>query len=118
MVLKEGDNAATFNMTVDDDKKSKLYYFKGKNVAHYFYPKDNTTGCNKEAIGFTGSIAKLNYAIAFVISASKDPVENQIKFRDKYSLKAPLTTDKTGSSCQNYVVWAKKMNYSNACMQV
>jgi peroxiredoxin Q/BCP len=108
MALKEGDNAPAFNLSADEGKISKLSYSKGKKVVLYFYPKDDTPGCIKETIGFTETIAKFKRAGAVVIEASKDIMENHVKFRDKYSLKVPLISDEDGSLCEDYGVWAKR----------
>ena len=118
MTLKEGDKAPTFNRPTDDGTNAKLSDFKGKKVVLYFYPKDDTPGCAKEAIGFTESLAKFKRAGAVVIGASKDTVEKHVKFRDKYALKIPLISDEDGSLCEAYGVWTEKMNYGKTYMGI
>jgi peroxiredoxin len=87
-------------------------------VVLYFYPKDGTPGCIKEAIGLTESITKFKRAGAVVIGASKDTLENHVNIRDKYSLQVPLIRDEDGSLCEDYGVWTKKMNYRRASMRI
>jgi len=118
MPLKEGDKAPAFNLPADNGKNVKLSNFKGKKVVLYFYPKDDTPGCTKEAIGFTESLAKFKRAGAVVIGASKDTVEKHAKFRDKHDLKIPLVSDEDGSLCKDYGVWKKKMNYGKSYMGI
>ncbi len=118
MPLKEGDKAPAFNLPADNGKNVKLSDFKGKKVVLYFYPKDDTQGCTKEAIGFTESLAKFKRAGAVVIGASKDTVEKHAKFRDKHDLKIPLVSDEDGSLCKDYGVWKKKMNYGKSYMGI
>jgi len=118
MALEEGDKAPAFNLPADDGNKIKLSDFKGKKVVLYFYPKDDTPGCTKEAISFTESLAKFKRAGTMVIGASKDTVEKHAKFRDKHALKIPLVSDEDGSLCKNYGVWTKKMNYGKSYMGI
>ncbi len=118
MAIKEGDKAPAFNLPTDNGKKLKLSDIKGKKVVLYFYPRDDTPGCTKEAIGFTESLAKFKRAGAVVIGASKDTVEKHAKFRDKYDLKIPLISDEDGSLCKDYGVWKKKMNYGKSYMGI
>ena len=118
MALNEGDKAPAFNLPTDDGNKAKLSDFRGKKVVLYFYPKDDTPGCTKEAIGFTEALAKFKRAGAVVIGASKDTVEKHVKFRDKYALKIPLISDEDGSLCMDYGVWTEKMNYGKTYMGI
>jgi len=118
MALTEGDKAPAFDLPSDSGKNVKLSEFKGKKVVLYFYPKDDTPGCTKEAIGFTEALAKFKRAGAVVIGASKDTAEKHGKFRDKYELKIPLVSDEDGSLCMDYGVWAKKMNYGKSYMGI
>lgn len=118
MALTEGDKAPAFDLPSDSGKNVKLSAFKGKKVVLYFYPKDDTPGCTKEAVGFTEALAKFKRAGAVVIGASKDTVEKHGKFRDKYELKIPLVSDEDGSLCKDYGVWAKKMNYGKSYMGI
>jgi peroxiredoxin Q/BCP len=118
MALEEGDKAPAFNLPSDSGKNLKLSDFKGKKVVLYFYPKDDTPGCTKEAIGFTETLAKFKRAGAVVIGASKDTVEKHQKFRAKHDLKIPLISDEEGSLCKDYGVWTKKMNYGKTYMGI
>ncbi|MDA0367500.1 MAG: thioredoxin-dependent thiol peroxidase [Proteobacteria bacterium] len=118
MALSEGDKAPAFNLPSDGGKNLKLSDYKGKKLVLYFYPKDDTPGCTKEAIGFSEDAAKFKRAGAVVIGASKDTVAKHEKFRDKYGLKIPLVSDEDGSLCDDYGVWTTKMNYGKSYMGI
>ena len=118
MALNEGDKAPAFDLPSDSGKNVKLSDYKGKKVVLYFYPKDDTPGCTKEAIGFTEALATFKRAGAVVIGASKDTAEKHGKFRDKYDLKILLVSDEDGSLCEDYGVWAKKLNYGKSYMGI
>ena len=118
MTVDAGDKAPDFTMATDGGGKLSLKPLKGRKVVLYFYPKDDTPGCTKEAIGFTESLAKFKRAGAVVIGASKDTVDKHVKFRDKYALKIPLISDEDGSLCEDYGVWTEKMNYGKTYMGI
>ena len=118
MTLKEGDKAPQFDLPTDGGKRLSLSELKGKKVVLYFYPKDDTPGCTKEAIGFTEALPKFKRAGAVILGASKDPVEKHAKFRTKYDLKIPLLSDEDGTLCKDYGVWTKKMNYGKSYMGI
>ena len=118
MTLSAGDKAPDFTMPIDGGGMVSLAGLKGRPVVLYFYPRDDTPGCTKEAIGFTEALATFKRAGAVVIGASKDTAEKHGKFRDKYDLKIPLVSDEDGSLCEDYGVWAKKMNYGKSYMGI
>src|SRR5262245_15967632 len=92
-MLKEGDKAPAFELESDAGSKIKLSDFKGKKLVLYFYPRDNTPGCTREAIGFSEAVDKITAAGATVLGVSKDSVKSHGSFRDKYSLKIKLLSD-------------------------
>ena len=117
-MISIGDNAPQFTLSTNGGGQFSFAEAAGKYLVLYFYPKDDTPGCTKEAIGFTESLAKFKRAGAVVIGASKDTVEKHVKFRDKYALKIPLISDEDGSLCEAYGVWTEKMNYGKTYMGI
>ena len=107
MALKEGDKAPAFTAETDEGTIS-LKDLKGQNVILYFYPKDNTPGCTKEACGFRDNLNKFKRAQAAVFGVSRDSIEKHKKFREKYDLTFPLISDEDGKICESYGVWKEK----------
>ena len=95
--LAIGDKAPDFTLPGDGGQNIKLSDYKGKNVVLYFYPKDDTPGCTKEACGFRDQISDFEGLDAVVIGASKDSVKRHDKFKDKYDLNFPLVSDEEGT---------------------
>ncbi|CAE7593953.1 bcp [Symbiodinium microadriaticum] len=118
MTLDVGDKAPAFSLPVNGDGTFSLKDAKGKKLVLYFYPKDDTPGCTKEAIGFTEQLAKFKRAGALVVGVSKDTVAKHDKFIDKYDLKIPLISDEDGSLCEAYGVWVEKKNYGRTYMGI
>ncbi len=92
-MLKEGDKAPAFSLDSDSGKKISLSDFKGKKLVVYFYPRDNTPGCTREAIAFSGAREAFAKAGATVLGVSKDSVASHCKFRDQHALSIPLLSD-------------------------
>ena len=109
--LNPGDKAPEFSMPTDSSGTVTLSDFKGKSVVLYFYPKDDTPGCTKEAIGFSGKIDEFEAAGAVVIGVSKDTAAKHGKFRTKHDLKVILASDAEGDVCERYGVWKEKSMY-------
>ena len=116
--LKVGDAAPGFTLPRDGGGKISLSSLKGKTVVVYFYPKDDTPGCTKEAIGFTEKISDFEAAGATVIGISKDTVAKHEKFRDKHGLKVILASDEDGAVCESYGVWVEKSLYGRKYMGI
>ncbi len=117
-MLKEGDKAPDFELPRDGGATVKLTQFKGKPVVVYFYPKDDTSGCTKEAIGFSEMIDAFHEAGAEVIGISPDSVKSHDKFRDKHDLKVILLADEEKRAIEAYGVWAQKSMYGRSYMGV
>ena len=116
--LTPGDKAPGFTLPADGGRTVSLSEFSGKSVILYFYPKDDTPGCTKEAIGFTEAAADFDAAGAVVIGVSKDTVAKHDKFRDKHALKVILVSDAEGDVCERYGVWAEKQMYGKTYMGI
>jgi len=117
-MLQDGDKAPGFELPRDGGEKVKLSDFKGKPVIVYFYPKDDTSGCTKEAVGFSQAIAAFNEAGAEVIGISPDSVKSHDKFRDKHDLKVILLSDEEKQAIEAYGVWVEKKMYGRTYMGV
>ena len=109
--LNPGDKAPDFSMPTDGAQTVTLSDFKGKSVVLFFYPKDDTPGCTKEAIGFSEKIDEFEAAGAVVIGVSKDTAAKHGKFRTKHDLKVILASDAEGDVCERYGVWKEKSMY-------
>ncbi len=116
--LKEGAKAPSFSILNDKGEKVSLKDYAGKNLVLYFYPKDDTPGCTKEACDFTSSLSQFNKLNAIVLGVSKDSVESHVKFKNKYKIKFPLLSDVDGKLCEKYGVWQEKMNYGKKYMGI
>ena len=91
---------------------------KGKNVILYFYPKDDTPGCTKEACAFQESLPDFSGADEVVIGVSKDSEASHDKFKKKYGLDFALVSDGDGAICEAFGVWVEKMNYGKKYMGI
>lgn len=109
--LKPGDNAPEFSMPTDNAGTVSLSDFKGKSVVLYFYPKDDTPGCTKEAIGFSEKVDEFEAAGAVVIGVSKDTAAKHGKFRAKHALEVMLASDAEGDVTERYGAWQEKQMY-------
>ena len=109
-MVKEGDKAPSFNMPTNTGEEVSLSKLKGQKIVLYFYPRDDTPGCTKEACGFRDDLLKYKKAGAVVIGVSKDSVESHQKFIDKYDLNFILATD-DGNVCEKYDAWLLKNMY-------
>ncbi len=115
---KPGDKAPDFNAPTDDGESLKLSSLKGKNVILYFYPKDDTPGCTKEACGFRDTMDQLGDANAVVVGVSKDSIKRHDNFKAKYDLNFRLVSDEDGKICEAYGVWVEKKNYGRTYMGI
>ncbi len=116
--LAPGAKAPAFSMETDDGSKIALKDLKGKKIVLYFYPKDDTPGCTKEAIAFSEEIAKFKRAGAVIIGVSKDSVSKHQKFKDKHDLKVTLAADEDGKVVEKYGVWVEKNMYGRKYMGI
>jgi peroxiredoxin Q/BCP len=116
--LSAGDKAPAFKLPGAGAAAVSLASLKGKTVVVYFYPKDDTTGCTREAIDFTGLKADFEAAGAVVIGVSPDSVESHAKFAAKHELDVMLLSDESKEMLEAYGVWAEKSMYGRKYMGV
>jgi len=106
--LKKGDPAPDFTAPTNGDGRIALSDFKGKHVILYFYPKDDTPGCTKEACAFRDSFAAFKKKGAAVLGVSVDSVKSHDKFAEKFKLPFTLVSDEEKKIVQAYGVWGEK----------
>ena len=116
--LEVGSKAPSFTLVSDSGKKIKLSDFKGQPVVLYFYPKDDTPGCTKEACAFRDASEQLEEFGAVVLGVSPDDEASHVKFRDKYGLNFPLLADPDHSVAEIYGAWREKNMYGKKSMGV
>ncbi len=116
--LKIGNKAPDFTLPTDGGGSVKLSSFKGQPVVLYFYPKDDTSGCTKEACDFRDNLTTFKRLKVQVIGVSKDSVKKHDKFKEKYELTFPLASDEDGKVCDKYGVWVEKSMYGRKYMGI
>ena len=117
-MLEVGTKAPAFELPDQNGQVHTLEEFKGKKVVLYFYPKDNTPGCTKQACGFGEMYPQFLEKDAIVIGISKDSVASHKKFEEKYSLPFVLLSDTELEAIQAYDVWKEKNMYGKKVMGV
>jgi peroxiredoxin Q/BCP len=108
LTLKEGDKAPEFSAAASGGGTISLADFRGRNVILYFYPKDDTPGCTKEACAFRDEFAAFKKQGAVILGVSTDPVKAHDKFTDKFKLPFPLLADVDKKIVEAYGVWGEK----------
>jgi len=106
-----GEPAPDFSLRSVDGKVVSLKELRGKKVVLYFYPKDDTPGCTKEACSFRDNLGRVTSKGAIVLGVSRDDTVSHVKFREKYDLNFPLLSDDKGRVTEAYGVWKKKNLY-------
>ena len=117
-MLSIGDPAPDFTLPRDGGGEITLSALQPKAVVLYFYPKDDTSGCTKEAIAFTEAVGDFDAAGATIVGVSKDPVKKHDKFIAKHELKIPLVSDEESDGCEQYGVWVEKSMYGKKYMGI
>jgi len=117
-MLEVGSKAPEFTLMDKDGKAVSLSDFRGKKVVLYFYPKDNTPGCTRQACAFGGTYEEFRNLNAVVIGVSKDSVASHQKFAEKYDLPFVLLSDPERKAIEAYGVWQEKKNYGKVSMGV
>ncbi|MGN0695975.1 MAG: thioredoxin-dependent thiol peroxidase [Oscillospiraceae bacterium] len=117
-MLETGTKAPTFSLPDQNGNIRTLEEFRGKKVILYFYPKDNTAGCTKQACGFGELLPQFTEKGAVIIGVSKDSVASHKRFEEKFSLPFTLLSDTELSCIKAYDVWQEKKNYGKVSMGV
>jgi len=117
-MLKSGSKAPQFTLESDAGETVSLKDFAGKKVVLYFYPRDSTPGCTREACSFTENISALKKAGAVVLGVSADSVASHQKFKSKYKLAFPLLSDPKKEVIEKYGVWQEKSLYGKKMMGI
>jgi len=116
MDLKPGDKAPKFRLASDAGGEVSTTALRGKPFVLYFYPKDDTAGCTKEAIGFSENLKKFEALGIAVIGVSKDTTASHDRFKTKYKLKIALASDPETKTAADYGVWVEKSMYGRKYM--
>jgi peroxiredoxin Q/BCP len=108
IALKAGDPAPPFTVPATDGTEVRLSDYIGRHVILFFYPKDDTPGCTKEACAFRDAYSEFQEAGAVVLGVSIDPVKSHVRFTEKFRLPFPLLSDEVKGVVQAYGVWGQK----------
>ena len=111
MPLDAGAPAPDFDLPDENGQIHRLSDYRGKVVVLYFYPKDNTPGCTREAVGFRDMYAQFQQAGVVILGVSPDPPERHVRFKTKHDLPFTLLADSEHKVCEMYDVWKKKKNF-------
>ena len=117
-MLNIGDKAPNFTLPDKDGNNISLSDFLGKKVILYFYPKDNTPGCTKQACGFSENIQEFENNNTVIIGISKDSQKSHQSFTQKYDLKINLLSDVERQAIESYGVWQEKKLYGKVSMGI
>ncbi len=117
-MVEPGSPAPDFTLPSDTEGDVTLSDFRGRSVVLYFYPKDDTSGCTRQACGIRDSLPRFDEVDAVVLGVSPDSVESHAKFRAKHDLNFPLLADEDHEVSQAYGVWKEKQMYGNTYMGI
>jgi peroxiredoxin Q/BCP len=116
--VEPGQRAPAFNLTADNGSQVRLSELKGRPIVLYFYPKDDTPGCTREACAFRDRQTQLEQSGAIVLGISGDSIESHARFRDKYQLNFPLLADEKHHVAEKYGAWREKNMYGKKSMGI
>ncbi len=116
--VEVGAMAPAFSLPTDTGGEASLAALKGKTVVLYFYPKDDTAGCTREAAEFSAALPRFKRAGVVVLGVSKDSPEKHAKFRAKHDLKVDLASDEDGATIETYQSWVEKTLYGRKYMGI
>ena len=117
-LLKPGQQAPEIALQSDEGRQVKLTDFRGKKVVLYFYPKDDTSGCTKEACAFRDSASEIQRRGAVVLGVSADSAASHRRFKEKFRLSFPLLCDEDRTVVKTYGIWKEKSLYGRTYMGI
>jgi len=117
-MLEVGTQAPEFSLPDQDGKTHQLSDYRGKWIVLYFYPKALTPGCTTETCNFQETLPGFKGIDAVILGMSKDPVNKQKKFAEKYGVEFALLSDENSDICERFGVWQKKKNYGREYMGI
>lgn len=117
-MLTIGEQAPDFTLPSDQEGMLTLSHLRGQKVVLYFYPKDNTSGCIRQACDLRDNLNAIKAKGAQVIGISKDSLKSHQKFRESYQLTFPLLSDESGEVCEKYGAWIEKSMYGRKYMGI
>jgi len=117
-MVNQGDRIPNVKLIGQEGKEISPSDFRGQKLVLYFYPKDDTTGCTREAQDFSALAAEFEKAGTWVLGVSKDDAASHRKFSDKYGLKVALASDPEGHACEAFGVWTEKNMYGRKYMGI
>ncbi len=112
------DFAPDFTLPTTGSGEIQLSALRGAPVVLFFYPRDDTSGCTREALDFTALAPEFDQIGAHVIGISKDSIAKHEKFREKHDLTVPLASDEHAAACEDYGVWVEKKMYGKTFMGI
>ena len=116
--MKIGEKLKNLNFIIDNDNSISSSELAGKKLVVYFYPKDDTPGCTKEALEFSNLKNEFNKKNVNIIGVSKDSAEKHKKFISKYKLNLKLASDEDLKICETFKVWVEKSMYGKKYMGI
>jgi len=116
--LNVGDKAPALSLATDGGGRVSLKDLTGKPIVIYFYPKDDTSGCTRQAVAFTALLPKFSRLGVQVVGVSKDSIESHAKFKAKHDLSVVLASDPDGKVVQSYGCWVEKSLYGRKYMGI
>jgi thioredoxin-dependent peroxiredoxin len=116
--MNEGDVAPDVKLETMDGKTVSPADFRGNKLVLYFYPKDDTSGCTREAQDFSALAEEFEKHGTWLLGVSKDDAARHRKFTDKYELTVPLATDADGAACEAFGTWVEKSMYGRKYMGI
>jgi peroxiredoxin Q/BCP len=117
-MVTEGEAVPDVELVNLEGKRVRTTDFSGQKIVFYFYPKDDTSGCNAEAQAFTALSEEFEKAGTWILGISKDDTKKHSRFIDKYDLKISLATDADGSACEAFGTWVEKSMYGRKYMGI
>ena len=117
-MITENEPAPDVTLAGPDGEPVRLGDFKGQKLVLYFYPKDDTSGCTREAQDFTALAEEFEKIGTWVVGVSRDSPKSHAKFSDKYGLKVRLLSDEDGSACEAFGTWVEKAMYGRKYMGI